>query len=149
MKIYVDADACPRAIRDILTRAATRREILIYFVANQPIPFEKSKVTSMITVTAGPDIADDRIVELVEAGDLVISEDIPLADRIVTKGGFVISPHGEIFTTENIKSRLATRDLLSELRDMGIDTGGQAQFSQKDTRMFANQLDRFLTKNSS
>ena len=147
MKIYVDADACPRSIKNIIIKASDRLNIETFFVANTPIPIPNIKNIEMIVVENGADIADDKIVELTNEGDLVISEDIPLADRVVSKGGFVISTHGDIYTIDNIKSRLATRDLLSELREMGIDTGGQAQFSQKDIRTFANQLDRFLTKN--
>ncbi len=146
MKIYVDADACPVVIKDILIRAATRLNFQIIFIANQPIRVPESELISMIVVEAGPDIADNKIVELAEEGDLVVSEDIPLADRVISKGAFIISTRGELYTKENIKQRLATRDLLSELRNVGVETGGPAGFSQKDTRLFANQLDRFLTK---
>ncbi len=146
MKIYVDADACPVAVKDILVRAATRMSLHIIFIANQPVKLPGSEFVSMITVEAGPDIADHKIVELVDAGDLVISEDIPLADRVIAQNAFVISTRGELYTKENIKHRLATRDLLNELRNAGIDTGGPSGLTPKDIRMFANQLDRFLNK---
>ncbi len=146
MKIYVDADACPTAVKDILVRAAIRTQLKIIFVANQPVKLPQSENIAMLIVEAGPDIADDKIVELAKAGDLVVSEDIPLADRVIAKGTFVITTRGGLFTKENIKQRLATRDLLNDLRSAGVETGGPAQFSQKDIRNFANQFDRFLTK---
>lgn len=146
MKIYVDADACPTAIKDILLRAAFRLKLKIIFIANQPVKIPDSEYASLLIVDAGPDIADDKIVELVTSGDLVISEDIPLADRVIEKKAFIISTRGELYTKENIKQRLATRDLMNELRSAGVETGGPAQLKQKDIRMFANQLDRFLTK---
>ncbi len=146
MKIYVDADACPTVIKDILVRAAIRVRLPIIFIANQVVKLLESEYISMIIVDAGPDIADDKIVELVTDGDLVISEDIPLADRVIAKEAFVISTRGELYTKDNIKHRLAIRDLLNDLRSAGIETGGPAQLNQKDIRMFANQLDRFLTK---
>jgi len=146
MNIYVDADACPRTIREILIRAAIRVNLPIIFVANQSINLQQAKNVSMLIVPQGPDIADDKIAELVTDGDLVISEDIPLADRVIEKGGTVISTRGSLYTKENIKQRLATRDLLNDLRSAGIETGGVPMFSPKDARTFANQLDRFLAK---
>ncbi|MFC1669914.1 YaiI/YqxD family protein [Spirochaetota bacterium] len=146
MKIYVDADACPSAIKDILVRASARLNLPIIFIANEPVKLPASEHIKSIIVNAGPDIADDKIVELVADGDLVISEDIPLADRVIYKEAFVISTRGELYTKENIKQRLATRDLLNDLRNAGVETGGPAPLSPKDIRLFANQLDRFLTK---
>lgn len=146
MKIYVDADACPTSIKEILIRAALRLNIMAIFVANQHVKLPKSDYISMLIVESGPDIADDKIVELVTNGDLVVSEDIPLADRVIEKGAFVISTRGELYTENNIKQRLATRDLLTELRNAGLETGGPSQFTQKDIRMFANQLDKLLTQ---
>ena len=148
MKIYVDADSCPTVIKDILVRAAIRVTVPIVFIANQPVKLPESDIISMIIVEAGPDIADDKIVELVSEGDLVISEDIPLADRVIDKEAYVFSTRGDPFTKENIKQKLATRDLLNELRSVGVETGGPNQLGQKDVRSFANQLDRFLTKYS-
>jgi uncharacterized protein len=147
MKIYVDADACPGKVKDILIRVGIRLQLQIIFIANQPVKLPVLENISMIVVEAGPDIADDKIVELVIAGDLVISEDIPLADSVIEKDAFVISTRGEFYTKDNIKQRLATRDLLNDLRSAGVDTGGPSQLSQKDIRTFANQLDRFLSKN--
>ncbi len=147
MKIYVDADACPTVIKDILIRAAIRVNVDIIFIANQPVKLPVSQLVAMLVVDAGPDIADDKIVELAAKGDLVISEDIPLADRVIAKEAFVISTRGELLNKENIKQRLATRDLLNDLRNAGVETGGPSQFTQKDTRNFANQLDRFLSRN--
>lgn len=147
MRIFVDADACPNPIKDIIIRAAERLKIKTLFIANQPVKLPNSKYISMTLVENGFDIADDKIADEILEGELVITEDIPLADRIITNKGFVISTHGELFTAENIKQRLATRNFLSELRNAGIESGGPSPFSQKDIRNFANQLDRFLSKN--
>jgi uncharacterized protein len=146
MHIYVDADSCPVVIKDILYRAAERVHIPLVLVANQYLKIPESAYISCIEVKAGPDIADDRIVEMVETDDLVVYADLPLADRVISKGGFVLNPRGIFYTVENIKDRLAMRDLMDVLRSGGIDTGGPAQFSQKDRQAFANQLDRFLSK---
>ena len=115
-------------------------------VANQYVTADKSAYISRIMVPAGSDVADDRIVELVQHGDLVITADIPLADRIVTKGAYAINPRGEIYTEKNIKDRLAMRDLMNELRSGSVITGGPPSFNRKDRQAFSNQLDRFLTR---
>lgn len=146
MKIYVDADGFPRPARDILLRAAMRLGVAVVFVANKPVRRESSPLISSILVSEGPDIADDRIVELAEPGDLVITADIPLADRTVSKGAAALNPRGKLYTEENIKDRLAVRDLLSELRDGGLLTGGPPAFGKKDCQAFADQLDRFLVR---
>lgn len=146
MKILVDADAFPNVIKDILFRAARRHRISLILVANQQVNIKKSAYISCIAVPTGPDVADDRIVELVQQGDLVITADIPLADRVVAQGAYAINPRGELYTEENIKERLAVRDLMNELRNNGIVTGGPSSFSRKDRQAFANQLDRFLTR---
>ena len=146
MKIFVDADAFPKVIKDILFRAAGRHRVPMILVANQQVNIKKSPYISCIAVPAGPDVADDRIVELVQHGDLVITADIPLADRVVERWAYAINPRGELYTEENIKDRLAVRDLMNELRNGGVITGGPSSFSQKDRQAFANQLDRFLTK---
>jgi uncharacterized protein len=146
MRIFVDADSCPVVIKEILYRAAERVRVPLVLVANQYLKVPESAYISCIEVAAGPDIADDRIVELVEPNDLVVSADLPLADRVITKGGFVLNPRGIFYTAENIKDRLAMRDLMDVLRSGGIDTGGPSYFSQKDRQSFANQLDRFLVK---
>jgi hypothetical protein len=144
MQIYVDADGFPRAAKDILIRAARRLGLPVVFVANKLVHHDPSHLISSLLVPGGPDIADDRIVKLVEPGDLVVTADIPLADRVVTKGAFALTPRGKLYTEENIKDRLALRDLLSELRDGGLMTGGPPAFGRKDCQAFADQLDRFL-----
>jgi uncharacterized protein YaiI (UPF0178 family) len=146
MQIFVDADAFPGVIKDILFRAAERVHVPLMMVANQRVKVPPSEYISSIAVPAGPDVADDRIVEMVRKGDLVITADIPLADRVVSKGGYAIDPRGELYTERNIKERLALRDLMDELRSNGTITGGPSSFSPKDRQLFANQLDRFLRK---
>ncbi len=148
MRILVDADSCPVVVKEILYRAAERIHVPLVLVANQCLIVPGSPYISCIEVPAGPDVADDHIVEMVEADDLVISADLPLADRVIAKGGFVLNPRGDLYTPENIKDRLAARDLMDLLRNSGMDTGGPSSFSQKDRQAFANQLDRFLVKGS-
>ena len=144
MRIWVDADACPNAIQDILFRAAERAQVTLTLVANQPIRIPPSRYIKALQVPAGFDVADDKIVELVEAGDLVITADIPLAAGVIEKGGHALDPRGEFYTKDNIKERLAMRKLMDELRSGGIDTGGPATFSNADRQAFANKLNRFL-----
>jgi uncharacterized protein YaiI (UPF0178 family) len=146
MQIYVDADGFPKAAKEILIRAALRLGVPVVFVANKTIRQEASPLISTLLVPDGPDIADDRIAELAEPGDLVVTADIPLADRVVTKGAFALNPRGKLYTEENIKDRLSVRDLLSELRDGGMLTGGPPAFGKKDCQAFADQLDRFLIR---
>jgi len=146
MKIYVDADAFPNAIKDIVFRAAERLKISLILVANQTVRIPDSHCISSIKVGNGPDVADDKIAELAQKGDLVITADIPLANRIVEKQAFALNHRGELYTDENIKERLATRDLMDQLRSAGIDTGGPPPLTQKDRKAFADQFDRFLTR---
>jgi len=146
MQIFIDADAFPNVIRDILIKASLRLNIPLIFIANKPLRLEKLKNLSLIIVPEGADVADDRIAQLVQPGDLVITADIPLADRVVAKKAFVINPRGKLYTEHNIKDRLAMRDLLNELRDNGTMTGGPSEFSKKDRQAFANQLDSFLIR---
>jgi uncharacterized protein YaiI (UPF0178 family) len=146
IQIWVDADALPNVIKDILFRAAKRLGIPLTLVANQNVAIDPSVYIKSLSVPAGPDVADDRIVELVQPGDLVVTADIPLADRVVSKGAYAIDPRGDLYTAENIKDRLAMRDLLNELRNGGVITGGPPAFGQKDRQAFANQLNRFLTR---
>ena len=146
MRIYVDADGFPSAAKDLLIRAVIRLQVPLVFVANKPVRYEPSANISSIMVPEGPDIADDRIVELVEPGDLVITADIPLADRVVARGTFALNYRGKLYTEDNIKDRLATRDLMNELRDGGMMTGGPPAFGKKDCQAFVNQLDSFLTR---
>jgi uncharacterized protein YaiI (UPF0178 family) len=146
MRIYVDADAFPNTLREILIRAGARTKVPVIFVANKPLKLERSANCSFLLVPAGPDVADDRVAALVEPGDLVITADIPLADRVIAKGAYAIDPRGDLYTEENIKDRLALRGLLTELRDTGEIMGGPAGFGQRDRQAFANQLDRILIR---
>jgi hypothetical protein len=146
MQIFVDADAFPNVIKDILIKASLRLNVPLIFVTNKPLRFEKLANLSLILVPEGPDVADDHIAQLVQPGDLVITADIPLADRVVAKKAFAINPRGKLYTEHNIKDRLAMRDLLNELRDNGMMTGGPAEFGKKDRQAFANQLDSFLIR---
>jgi len=146
MKIWVDADACPKVIRDTLFRAAERTRIECIFVANHRIPVPTRVNIRSIQVESGFDVADNEIVRLVASGDLVITADIPLADEIITKGAQALSPRGELYTKETIKARLNMRDFMDTMRSSGIQTGGPSTLSQTDRREFANHLDRILAK---
>ena len=146
MQIYVDADGFPTAAKELLIRAAIRLQVPLVFVANKRVRYETAATISTIVVPEGPDLADDRITELARPGDLVITADIPLADRVVAKGAFALNPRGKLYTEGNIKDRLAMRDLMNGLRDGGLMTGGPATFSKKDCQAFVNQLDSFLIK---
>lgn len=146
MHIWIDADACPVVIKDILYRAAKRWERPLTLVANQMLRTPPSLLIKAIQVPKGFDVADDYIVQHAGSGDLVITGDIPLAAQLVDKAVYVLSPRGELFTAENIGERLSIRDMLEELRGAGIDTGGPAAFSQTDQRDFANALDRLMMK---
>ena len=148
MQIYVDADAFPKVIQEILFRAIERLRIPLILVSNKNVKHPKSDLISRIVVGEGPDVADDKIVEMVQHGDLVITADIPLASRVIEKGVYAINPRGELYTKTNINHKLAMRDLMDELRKNGEITGGPATFNQKNIQEFANQLDRFLTKHS-
>lgn len=146
MQIFIDADAFPNVIKDILIKTSLRMNVPLIFVANKPLRLEKHAHISIIVVPEGPDVADETIASLAQPGDLVVTADIPLADRVVSKGAFAINPRGKLYTPENIKDRLSMRNLLRELRDNGVVTGGPAVFSPKDRQAFANQLDSFLVK---
>jgi len=146
MQLWVDADACPVVIKEILFRAAERTCSLLTLVANQPIRVPSSQYIKTIQVPAGFDVADNEIVKRLEAGDLVITADIPLAAEVIEKGGHALNPRGELYTTENIKARLNMRDFMDTLRSSGINTGGPPAISQSDRQEFANNLDRFLAK---
>ena len=146
MQIWVDADACPRVIKDILFRAAERKQVPLTLVANKPMPSPPSPYIKSLVVAAGFDVADQRIIELLQPGDLVITADIPLAAAAIKKAGHALNPRGELYSEDNIQERLAVRNMLDELRGCGIETGGPAAFSSCDRQAFANQLDRFLAK---
>lgn len=145
MQIWVDADACPGDIKPLLFRAAERTKTKVTLVANQPLRTPRSEYVESLLVPAGLNVADQRIVELVEPGDLVITADIPLAAEVVAEGGQALNPRGELYTEANIGERLAARNLMDELRGGGQITGGPANFTAKDRQAFANQLDRWLT----
>ena len=144
MRIWVDADACPVMIKDILYRAANRTGTPLVLVANQSLQTPPSPHISSLQVPKGFDVADNEIVQRCEAGDLVITSDIPLADEVVSKGALALSPRGELFTRENIKARLNMRDFLDTLRSSGIQSGGPAALSVSEKQAFANRLDRWL-----
>ncbi|WP_258807704.1 YaiI/YqxD family protein [Pseudidiomarina sp. CB1] len=146
MKIYVDADACPTVIKDILYRAAERKHLELLLVANQPLRVPASKFIKTLTVTSGFDVADDEIVKRCKAGDLVITADIPLAAEVIEKGGQALSPRGELFTKDNIRGRLNVRDFMDTMRASGIQSGGPPPLNQRDRMEFANHLDRILAR---
>ena len=148
MKLWVDADACPRPIKDILFRLADRREILVTLVANQGMRLPESDFVKLIQVGAGADIADDEIVNQCEAGDLIITADIPLAARVVDKGAVALDPRGKMYDKNNIGQILDMRNFMDELRGSGVETGGPNSFGQKEKMKFANELDRFIAQNS-
>jgi len=146
MKIWVDADACPKVIKEILFRAAKRAQVQVTLVANQSLRTPSSQHIKSLQVSSGFDVADNEIVKQVEAGDLVITADIPLAAQVVDKGAHALNPRGELYTPDNIKARLNLRDFMATLRDSGVNTGGPAPLSQSDRQAFANHLDRLLAK---
>ena len=144
MQIWVDADACPGEIKELLFRAAKRTKTKVTLVANQPLRTPRSEFVDSLLVGADMNAADRRIVELVRPGDLVITADIPLAADVVANGAQALNPRGELYTDANIGERVAVRNLLDDLRGGGLVTGGPANFSAKDRQAFANQLDRWL-----
>jgi uncharacterized protein YaiI (UPF0178 family) len=146
MKIWVDADACPVVIKEILYRAAKRTGTQLTLVANQPLSVPPSPLIKTVQVASGFDVADNEIVQRADVGDLVITADIPLAAEIIEKGAHALNPRGELYTTENIKARLNMRDFMDTLRSSGVQTGGPKEFSQSDRQAFANALDRMLAK---
>ena len=149
MKIWVDADACPVAIKEILFRAAKRTQLPLVLVANQPVRVPPSRWIKSIQVSPGFDVADNEIVKRVGTGDLVVTADIPLAAEVIGKGAHALNPRGEMYTQETIGERLNMRDFMDTLRASGIRTGGPPTLSQSDKNAFANQLDRLLTSHLS
>jgi len=145
-QIWVDADACPGAIKEILFRAAERERIPVTLVANQYLRTPPSRFIRAVQVPGGFDVADNEIVRRVAAGDLVVTQDIPLAALVIGKGALAIDPRGELHTPETIAQRLGMRNFMDELRGSGVDTGGHAPFHARDRQAFANQLDRWLTQ---
>ena len=145
MQIWVDADACPGEIKELLFRAAKRTKIKVTLVANQSLHTPRSEFIDSVLVPAGMNVADRRIVELLQPGDLVITADIPLAAEVVEQGAQALDPRGQLYTDANVGERLAVRDMLDQLRGTGQITGGPANFNAKDRQAFANGLDRWLT----
>ncbi len=143
-KIWVDADACPNVIKEILFRAANRTKVLTTFVANQLIRVPPSLFIKKVLVSSGFDVADNYIVQHMQIGDLIITADIPLADAVIEKDGMALNPRGEFYSQSNIKHKLAIRNLNESLRSSGILTGGPMQISKKEIQIFSNALDRFL-----
>ena len=146
MRIWVDADACPVAIKEILFRAAARRRVPVTLVANQFMRVPKSPYIRALQVESGFDVADTRIVDSVASDDLVVTADIPLADRVVERGAVALNPRGMLYTRENIREHLARRNFMDELRSAGTVTGGPATLDRSDLNAFANALDRYLTR---
>lgn len=148
MQIWVDADACPVVIKEILFRAADRAKVMTTLVANQMVRVPPSRFIRMVQVSSGFDVADNEIVKRLAAGDLVITADIPLAADVIEKGGHALNPRGEFYSAENIRALLNMRDFMDTLRSSGVDTGGPAALSLSDRKAFASHLDRFLARHA-
>lgn len=146
MKIWIDADACPKPIKEILYRVAERQQIVTTLIANRYLAPPSSPWLRSIQVDLGADVADQEIVRLLEVGDLVVTADIPLAAAVIEKGGRALDPRGDFFSVENIRERLSLRNFMDDLRSSGVETGGPAAFRATDKQRFANQLDRFLAQ---
>jgi uncharacterized protein YaiI (UPF0178 family) len=144
MQIWVDADACPNVIKEILFRVADRLQVQVTLVANKLLRTPPSRFIKAVQVPAGFDVADQEIARLVQPGDLVITADIPLAADVIDKGGDVLNPRGEFYTKDNIRQHLSMRNFMEELRSSGVETGGPAPFGQNDRHAFARELDRHL-----
>ena len=146
MNIWVDADACPAVVKDILYRAAERARVPLTLVANQPLRTPPSPYIRTLQVPRGFDVADNEIARRVEPGDLVVTADIPLAAQVIERGGHALDPRGELFSPETIRERLTMRDFMDELRASGVQTGGPPPLAHGDRQRFANQLDRLLAR---
>lgn len=145
-QVWVDADACPGVVKEILFRAAERARVQVTLVANQWLRTPPSRYVRALQVQGGFDVADSEIVERLRPGDLVVTQDIPLAARVIEKGGVVVNPRGERYTPDNMAERLSMRNFMEELRGAGVQTGGPAAFHARDRQAFANQLDRWLAQ---
>jgi len=146
VQIWVDADACPNVIKEILFRVAERARIMVTLLANQPVAVPRQQYVRAVQVSQGFDVADNEIVLRCEPGDLVITADIPLAAEVIAKGGTALNPRGELYTKENVKARLNMRDFMDTMRSSGIHTGGPPALNQRDRQAFANALDRFIAR---
>lgn len=149
MKIWVDADACPNAIKEIIFRAAERKQVYTILVANQFIRTPPSRFLNSVQVSQGFDVADNHIVQKMEPGDLVVTADIPLASEVVGKQGWALNPRGEFYSKENIAQRLTMRNFMEEMRSTGQVSGGPPPMGAKEKQTFANELDKFLAKHGS
>ncbi|WP_094752242.1 YaiI/YqxD family protein [Psychromonas sp. CD1] len=147
MTIWIDADACPVPVKNIIIRASQRTNMALVFVANSPIPLPNRTLIKRVQVEHGFDVADNYIIQHANSSDLVITQDIPLAAELVAMKICALNPRGELYTPDNIRQRLAMRNISQEMRDMGQITGGQNKFSDKEKQSFANALDRWLQKN--
>ncbi|EQC43820.1 YaiI/YqxD family protein [Bacteriovorax sp. Seq25_V] len=145
-KIWIDADACPKVIKEVVYKTCARTGVPVTLVANSYMTIPHSPLIRLIQVEQGADVADSYIVEHLEADDIIITADIPLASLVVEKGALAINPRGELYTEENISERLSMRDFMQDLRDSGMQTGGPAPFGPKDKESFANSLNKILTK---
>ncbi len=146
MKIWVDADACPAAIKNILFKAADRTRVELTLVANHPMKMPKRTYIKFLKVSSGFDVADNEILKMLDTGDLVITGDIPLAAQVLEQGGIALNPRGHLYSTESIREQLNMRELKETLRDSGVDTGGPRAMSQKNTSRFANNLNKILSQ---
>jgi len=146
VQIWVDADACPQVIKEILFRAAERARVLTTLVANMPLRTPPSDFIRTVRVAQGFDVADHRIAQQVQPGDLVITADIPLAAEVIARGAHALDPRGELYSEDNVRERLAIRNLMQELRSTGALIAGPAPFGPRERQLFANHLDRFLTR---
>jgi len=146
MNIWVDADACPAVVKDILYRAAERAQVILTLVANQPLRTPRSSFIRTLQVPRGFDVADSEIARRVEPGDLVVTADIPLAAQVIERGGNALDPRGELYSPDTIRERLTMRDFMDELRASGVQTGGPPPLAHGDRQRFANQLDRWLAQ---
>lgn len=146
MKIYVDADGCPRAVRDIVTRAGERRQVSTTLVANRHIHLPRSRFLTAVQVSSGMDIADHWIAARVEPGDLVITADVPLAAEVVETGAIALDPRGHLYDAETVRERLSVRDFMTEMRAAGLTGGGPPPFGEVEKRKFAAAFDRILTR---
>jgi uncharacterized protein len=148
MQIWVDADACPAVIKEILYRAADREKVHVVLVANRPLRTPPSPWIRSIQVARGFDVADDHIASAAAAGDLVVTADIPLAAAVVERGAYALNPRGEFYSRDNVRELLDMRNFIEGLRASGVETGGPSTFSHADRQSFANQLDRFITRSA-
>ncbi len=146
MRIWVDADACPVVIKEILFRAAERTRTPLVLVANRLLAVPRSPLISALQVSRGFDVADNEIAKRMDGGDLVVTADVPLAADVIARGGHALNPRGELYTKDNIEERLSTRDFMEKLRETGVQTGGPAPIDQADRQRFANALDRLLSR---